>query len=164
MRSGALLGGFLEALNLACSYPQQEKHIDELGSKIVQYASIFRKVRDLLPTNCLQSLFNSFIQSRIDYAIEIYGDGNKKAIQRIQVHQNRMLKILQFKRRLASTNEIHEKFNVLKISDQYEFKILKLMHSYVNSKENQPDAFHNLFEQGHPFTAIEQGTKIYLKF
>ena len=128
-----------------------EKHIDELGSKIVQYASIFRKVRDLLPTNCLQSLFNSFIQSRIDYAIEIYGDANKKAIQRIQVHQNRILKILQFKRRLASTNEMHKKFNVLKISDQYEFKILKLMHSYVNNKEILPDSFHNLFRTRSSF-------------
>ena len=69
------------------------------------------------PTNCLQSLFNAFILSRIDYAIEIYGDANKGAIQRVQVHQNRILKILQFKRRLATTNEIHKNFNVLKISD-----------------------------------------------
>ena len=64
-----------------------EKHIDELGSKIVQYASIFRRVRDLLPTNRLQSLFNSLIQSRIDYAIEIYGDANNTAFTLPQLNQ-----------------------------------------------------------------------------
>ena len=63
------------------------KHIDELGSKIVQYASIFRKVRDLLPTNRLQSLFNSLIQSRIDYAIEIYGDANNTTFTLPQLNQ-----------------------------------------------------------------------------
>ena len=108
-----------------------EKHIDELGNKINRYASIFRKIRDLLPKKCLRSLYNAFIQSRRDYAIEIYGDATKKLIQRSQVHQNRVLKILQYKRRLASTNEIHKDFHVLKISDQYEYKILKLMRIRV---------------------------------
>ena len=54
-----------------------EKHIDELGNKINRYASIFRKICDLLPKKCLRSLYNAFIQSRIDYAIEIYGDATK---------------------------------------------------------------------------------------
>ncbi len=123
-----------------------EKHIDELGNKVNRYASIFRKIRHLLPKNCLQSIYNAFIQSRIDYAIEIYGDATKKLIQRSQVHQNRVLKILQYKRRLASTNEIHKDFQVLKISDQYEHKILKLMHMYVNNKDKLPAVFQNLFQ------------------
>ena len=40
---------------------------------------------------------------------------------------------------------------MLKISDQYEFKILKLMHSYVNNKENLPDVFQNLFQTRSSF-------------
>ena len=36
-------------------------------------------------------------------------------------------------------------------SDQYEFKILKLMHSYVNNKENLPDVFQNLFRTRSSF-------------
>ena len=47
---------------------------------------------------------------------------------------------------IASTNEIHEDFHVLKISDQYEHKILKLMHMYVNNKDKLPAVFHNLFQ------------------
>ena len=118
-----------------------EKHIDELGNKINRYVSIFRKIRDLLPKECLRSLYNAFIQSRIDY-----GDATKKLIQRSQVHQNRALKILQYKRRLASTNEIRKDFQVLKIFDQYEHKILKLMHMYVNKKDKLPAVFQNLFQ------------------
>ena len=110
-----------------------EKHLEELGSKIVRYASIFREVRHLLPRNCLQSLYNAFILSRIDYAIEIYGDASKKLLKRTQVHQNRILKILQYRNICTSTNAIHRDFGVLKISDQYELKILRLMHLYVNN-------------------------------
>ena len=123
-----------------------EKHLEELGSKIVRYASIFRKVRHLLPRNCLQSLYNAFIQSRIDYAIEIYGDASKKLLKRTQVHQNRILKILQYRNICTSTNAIHRDFSVLKISDQYELKILRLMHLYVNNNEKLPDALQNLFQ------------------
>ena len=91
-----------------------EKHIEELGTKIPRYVSVFRKVRHLLPKNCLQSLCDAFIQSRIDYAIEIYGDASKKLIQRTQVHQNRILKILQYKNPHASTNTAHRDFGMLK--------------------------------------------------
>ena len=94
----------------------------------------------------MQSLYNAFIQSRIDYAIEIYGDASKKLIQRTQVHQNRILKILQYKNTHASTNAIHRDFGMLKISDQYELKILKLMHLYTYNKVKLPDVFQDLFQ------------------
>ena len=68
-----------------------------LGTKIIRYAAIFRKVRHLLPKNCLQSLYNAFIQCKIDYGIEIYGDASKKQMKHTQIHQNRILKILQHK-------------------------------------------------------------------
>ena len=82
-----------------------------------------------------------FIQSRIDYANEIYGDASKKLIQRTQVHQNRILKILQYKNPHASTNAAHRDFGMPKISDQYELRILKLMHLYTYSKAKLPDVF-----------------------
>ena len=123
-----------------------EKHIEELGIKIARYASIFRKVRHLLPKNCLQSLYNAFIQSRIDYAIEIYGDASKKLIQRTQAHQNRILKILQYKNPHASTNAAHRDFGMLKISDQYKLKTSKPMHLYTYSKAKLPDVFQDLFQ------------------
>ena len=122
-----------------------EKHIEELGNKIVRYASIFRKVRHLLPKKCLQSLYNAFIQCKIDYGIKIYGDASKKFMKRMQTHQNRILEILQHKNHLASTNTIHREYSALKVSDQYELKILKLMHLHAHNKAKLPEIFHNLF-------------------
>ena len=91
-------------------------------------------------------LCNAFILSRINYAIEIYGDASKKLLKRTQVHQNRILKILQYRNICTSTNAIHRDFGVLKISDQYELKILRLMHLYVNNNEKLPDALQNIFQ------------------
>ena len=123
-----------------------EKHIEELGSKIVRYASIFRKVRHLLPKMCLKSLYNAFIQCKIDYGVQIYGDASKKLIKSTQIHQNRVLKILQHRNHLASTNTIHREFNVLKVSDQHEMKILKLMHLHTHNKTKLPEVLQNLFQ------------------
>ena len=141
-----------------------EKHIEELGTKIARYGSIFRKVRHLLPKNCLQSLCNAFIQSRIDYAIEIYGDASKKLIQRTQVHQNRILKVLQYKNPYASTNAIHRDFGMLKISDQYELKILKLMHLYTYNKAKLPDVFKTYFKLNQVFITIQHATMITMTY
>ena len=46
--------------------------------------------------------YNVFIQSRVDYAIEI-GDASKKLLQQTQVNQNRIIKILQFRNECTST-------------------------------------------------------------
>ncbi len=94
----------------------------------------------------MQSLYNAFIQCKIDYGIEIYGDASKKLMKRTQTHQNRILKILQHKNHLASTNTIHREYSTLKVSDQYEIKILKLMHLHTHNKAKLPEVFQNLFQ------------------
>ena len=70
----------------------------------------------------------------------MYGDATKKVIQRCQVHQNRVLKILKYKKRLASTYEIHKDFQEAKISDKYGHEVLDLMHM-VNNKDKLPTVF-----------------------
>ena len=67
-------------------------------------------------------------------------------MKRMQTHQNRILKILRHKNHLASTNTIHREYTALKVSDQYELKILKLMHLHTHNKAKLPAIFHNLFQ------------------
>ena len=47
-------------------------HITETNKKIIKYAGIFSKIRHLLPEECRNTLYNSFVFSRLNYSIEVY--------------------------------------------------------------------------------------------
>ena len=121
-------------------------HMDILTNSLVKYCSMFAKLRHLVPVECLKALFLSLVQSKISYALEVYGVAKECHLKRLQVLQNRMLKILQFKNYRCSTNILHKCYGILKIKDLYEAKILNFMHKVHHNPEKLPNAFHNYFE------------------
>ena len=66
-------------------------HIKDLGSRIVSHASLFSKLRHLLPKECLLAIYHAFVQSKIDYGLEIWGDAAAKDLTTLQTYQNRIL-------------------------------------------------------------------------
>ena len=123
-----------------------EQHITKVSSESTKYTSIFAKLRHHVPRDCLQVLFDSLVQSKINYALELYGQATDKHLKQIQVTQNRIIKILQFKNRRESTNIIHKTFGVLKVKDQFETKILKIMHQVKFNTNSLPLIFQSYFE------------------
>ena len=67
-------------------------------------------------------------------------------LKRLQVLQDRMLKILQFKTLRYSTNNLHKSYGILKAKDLYEAKILNFMHKVHHNPGKLLSAFHNYFE------------------
>ena len=49
-----------------------ERHITETNKKIIKCERIFSKIRHLLPEECRNTLYNSFVFSRLNYGIEVY--------------------------------------------------------------------------------------------
>ena len=90
-------------------------HIKDLGSRIVFHASLFSKLRHLLPKECLLAIYHAFVQSKIDYGLEIWGDVAAKDLTTLQTYQNGILKILLFKDFLYPTNALHRDAGLLKI-------------------------------------------------
>ena len=119
-------------------------HIKDLGSRIVSHASLFSKLRHLLPKECLLALYHAFVQSKVDYGLEIWGDAAAKDLTTLQTYQNRILKILQFKDFTYSTNALHREAGLLKICDQYEPKNLQIMHQLVYRPETLPESIRNI--------------------
>ena len=119
-------------------------HIKDLGSRIVSHASLFSKLRHLLPKECLLALYHAFVQSKIDYGLEIWGDAAAKDLTTLQTYQNRILKILQFKDFTYPTNALHREAGLLKICDQYELENLQIMHQLVYRPETLPESIRNI--------------------
>ena len=72
--------------------------------------------------------------SKIKYAIPIYGVTKQDNISKIQVLQNKLLKILTFKNYRYSTNQLHNEFGILKVNDIINQEILTFVHEYINNK------------------------------
>ena len=47
-------------------------YFTETNKKIIKYAGIFSKMRHSLPEECRNTLYNSFVFSRLNYGIEVY--------------------------------------------------------------------------------------------
>ena len=62
-------------------------HITETNKKIIKYAGIFSKIRHLLPEECRNTLYNSFVFSRLNYCIEIYVNTEKKFLTPLKTSQ-----------------------------------------------------------------------------
>ena len=124
-----------------------ENHVHKVKSEIIKYTSMFSKLRHYVQKPCLMSLYDSLVLSKISYAFEAFGIASQNKLKDLQVLQNRILRILQFKDRKYSTNAIHKECNILKLIDLYEFKILKSMHNVHYNNGKLPSVFKGYFEK-----------------
>ena len=121
-------------------------HINKVKSEIIKYSSIFAKLRHFVPKQCLLTLYDSLVTSKIGYGLEAYGTTETKKLNELQVLQNRILKIIHFKDRKYPTNHLHKELNIVKVHDLYRIKILKIMHQVHFNIETLPEVFKNYFK------------------
>ena len=57
------------------------------------------------------------IYSKIKYGLIVYGMTSHDNIQKIQILQSKLLKVLSCKLIMYSTNQLHNDFDVLKVTD-----------------------------------------------
>ena len=82
-----------------------ERANNRAQQNVVRYTGIFSKLRSILPLKCRIILYNAFIFSRLNYGVELYVNSYPKShLDKLTVTQNKILKIVQFKRK-SHTNE-----------------------------------------------------------
>ena len=115
-----------------------KRHVTETNKKIIKYAGIFNKMRQLLPEECLNTLYNPFVFSRLNYVIEVYVDTEKKFLTPLKTSQNKLLRILQFKHRPSPVNDLYKSFGVLKLTDMHKYNLIILMHKHMHHPNKIP--------------------------
>lgn len=87
----------------------------------------FYQIRDILSKKNLIILYNSLVQSVINYCIPVWGATYKSAINPLQITQNMILKIIFRKNRLFPTEQLYRESNILNIQLCYTYQCLKRM-------------------------------------
>ena len=75
-----------------------------------------------------RQLYYAYKHSRMKYGIEVFGDCTNEYLQKLQVIQNKLQKLLLNFDRRTSTNELHHQLSLLKVVDIHNIKVF----SFVN--------------------------------
>ena len=113
------------------------------GVSYLKIAHSFRVIKNFVHFQNKKKLYYAYAYSKISYGIEVYGLAAKEHINKLQIQQNRVLKILYNKDFMTPTNTLHKELELLKVDDIFQLKILQFIHKHKNKK--LPKIFVNLF-------------------
>ena len=120
------------------------QQITDICNKLKRYFKLFYSIRNLINTEQVKIIYYAFIYSRIKYGISIFGFTHSNKLDRMQVLQNKLLKVLLSKNYRYSTNQLHNELKILKVRDIAKLDALTFIHSYFNNK--LPMIFNNYFQ------------------
>ena len=70
-------------------------HINTLSSKISRNAGIIYRLKGLVPESVLRNLYNSFIQSHLNYCSSVWGLGTKSSLNKLFTSQKRSIRAIE---------------------------------------------------------------------
>ena len=113
-------------------------HISQLSAKISRNAGILYKVKGIVPNSVLKCLYNSFIQSHLNYCSTVWGLGTKNSINKLFVAQKKAVRAIEngnnmyfdpvTKETPCHTKQIFERNKILTIHNLIAKNCLVLMH------------------------------------
>ena len=71
-----------------------DDHILELCRKMYYYFHMFRRLRKIIPSALLLNIYKTFVQSKIDYGLSIWGYTTEVDLNRVQWIQNLLARII----------------------------------------------------------------------
>jgi len=117
--------------------------ISQLERKISRSVGIMAKLRHVLPSKALCTLYYCMIHPYLLYGIVIWGTTFKTYLKRLSTLQNRAVKIIAGVYWRDNATPYFATLNILKLEDIYKHEIAKLMHKCAH--KNTPESFTSFF-------------------
>ena len=134
------------------------QHITEVCNKLKRYFKLFYSIRDFVNSIQVKIIYYAFIYSRIKYGISTFGFTDDIKIQRMQVLQNKLLKVLLAKNYRYSTNKLHNELGIIKVEDIAKLDAVTFIHNYFNNK--LPPLFNNYFTLNRDIHSINTRSSV----
>lgn len=122
-----------------------QNHIDQICNSLMKYIGIFYKVRATVPLGCLRKLYFALVHSRLLNGIEVYGSADMTSLSKLMILNNRILRILQWKKLDFPIIELYRNYNTLPIPALCNFQLLCFMFNYTKNNKVIPNALRNYF-------------------
>ena len=110
-----------------------EKQCINVANKISQSNSVLNRVKKLLPPCSLKCLYDSFIQSHLQYALPVWGGCSNPCKKRIVSIQKRAIRTITKSQFTAHTEPRMKISKILHFDDLWKHQSLMLIHDCVNN-------------------------------
>ena len=122
-----------------------EPHINKICSVLVRYYSIFYNIRNSITSNIPRAIYYACIYPHISYAIKIYGSANSTLISKLQVQQNKLLKLLTKRDYKYSTDRLQQENHILK--EKHIHELYTLAFVFCSHKDTPIEPFKDYFKR-----------------
>ena len=124
-----------------------DHHIRYITGKIAKITGILCKARHRLNRTALRMLYNTLILPYITYCLIIWGKTYTKHIKRVQVAQNKILRIITFSGYRESAQPLFVMLNLMTVDQLYKYHTVIFMYKYTTKQ--LPNNFNELFTRNN---------------
>jgi len=101
-------------------------------------------------------IYFAFIHPHILYSIEIYGNTYQTYLSKLNILNNKLLRIVQNQSIRTPVRNLYKIFNTLPISLTHEYRILNFVHTFINNNEKLPAILHLILFKTRVFIIMIQ--------
>ena len=142
------------------------KHYNYIANKLSKAAGILCRIRHYINKKTLINLYYSFVYPSLKYGITAWGNQTKSIMRKLQITQNKIIRIMDFKFSKDCVKIIfkYKSMKTLQIQDIYELEMAKFMHSFHKRLPSVlNDYFKYLSLQHHHITRSISNKNLYLQ-
>ena len=93
------------------------QHINHIAAKVARGLGVIGRVRNMLPFSVLRTLYFSLVYPYLNYCCIIWGGASATVLHKIEVLQNRAVRLITRAPFRSSSSPIYKRLNFLKIID-----------------------------------------------
>ena len=113
-------------------------HVNHVNSKLTKGNAIISKVRNYIPHNILVNTYHAFLQSHINYGLNVWGNAAKTNLVKIERQQRKAIRTMHFKKRdYKETEQLFKQSKILPLSLSQKLVSSKLLWQRKNSLLDQ---------------------------
>jgi len=99
-------------------------HIDFVYNKLLKFASIFYKLRDILPFAVIRQLYFALVYPHINYGVEIYANCYNATLNKLNILNNKIIRTVLNKDIRTNIASLYKSMSMLPVFQLHQFNIL----------------------------------------
>lgn len=104
-------------------------HVDKVSCKVSQTIGVMNRLKNFLPSNILQTIYNSLVLPRLNYGILAWGHKSDRLLKL----QKRAVRIISHSNYNSHSEPIFKSLKILKVPDLHKHKQLMFYYKLVNN-------------------------------
>ena len=110
-----------------------------LNSKLSRAVYILNRVKNILPSECMKTLYYSLFHSHLAYGLLLWGPNmSAELFNKVFLKQKKIIRIIHNAKYNAHTDVLFKQSKILKLKEMVEMEILKSVYLFTKNQLPQP--------------------------